>query len=292
MAGGSRPKVGVVLSSGGIKPASSVALFEFLDKENITIDLLVGCSGGGGACALYAAGYDSDGITEKFRETAVASKAFKSDYRTLLNIAHAPYGHFDISRGLVHKQKPFQLCENNFGDLRLENLRPKTILQATNIQTGHGVILTEGLAAETVYATSAFYPIVPPIKINGQWLVDGVYSSPLPVIEAVKREMDVIIAMMFHEDVNPEPKQFTEAFNNITRSFSLSLIKSQLAMSIDLHHHEIIFINVPFKKSISLGDASQLPAIVEAGHKSVERHANEILEAVNNFENETQASNR
>jgi predicted acylesterase/phospholipase RssA len=42
-----RPKVGVVLGSGGIKPFSAIALFEFLDEMGIVVDLLVGCSGGG-----------------------------------------------------------------------------------------------------------------------------------------------------------------------------------------------------------------------------------------------------
>ncbi len=42
-----RPKVGVVIGSGGLKALSAIALFEFLNEAQIDIDLLVGCSGGG-----------------------------------------------------------------------------------------------------------------------------------------------------------------------------------------------------------------------------------------------------
>jgi NTE family protein len=37
-----RPKITVVLSSGGIKPLAAIPLFEFLDEAGIPIDLLEG----------------------------------------------------------------------------------------------------------------------------------------------------------------------------------------------------------------------------------------------------------
>jgi len=61
-----RPKIGVVLGSGGIKALASIPLFDFLYDAGIDIDLLVGCSGGGVIAGLRGAGYD----TEQMRKFA------------------------------------------------------------------------------------------------------------------------------------------------------------------------------------------------------------------------------
>ena len=53
----SKPKVGVVLGSGGIKPLASVALFDFLEESEIDCDLLVGCSGGSLIAGAKSLGY-------------------------------------------------------------------------------------------------------------------------------------------------------------------------------------------------------------------------------------------
>jgi len=58
-----RPKIGVVLGSGGIKALASIPLFDFLYEAGIAIDLLVGCSV---IASLRGAGYD----TEQMRKFA------------------------------------------------------------------------------------------------------------------------------------------------------------------------------------------------------------------------------
>ena len=277
------PKIGVVLSSGGLKPISSLALFEFLNEEEIGIDLLAGCSGGGIMAAFRSIGYDSAQIIEATKEFLSQNAFEKIDYQTLLNIARLPYGKFDLSKGLLKRKLSLQMCRKLFGEIRLEDLQLKTLLQTTDIQNGEGVILEQSLLAEAVYASAAMYPLLPPICIEGRWLVDGVFSSPLPVLEAVKRHMDVIIVMLFHENLLPQPKRFMEGFSNITRAFSLSLIKNQLSLAIDMHHYEIVVINVPFDKNISMSDPAQISSLIELGRKSVDQKKEEILNAIKNF---------
>ena len=278
-----RPKIGVVLSSGSFKALASVALFEFLDEEEIDFDLLVGCSGGAILVGLRGAGYDNQQIVEVAREFAKQKALSNIDVKTLLGIAKLPFGRFDITKGLLKREPSMEFCRRTFKDRRIEDLRPTTILHATDIQTGEGVALRNGFLAEAIYASSAFFPMLPPICIEGRWLVDGAYSSPLPVIEAVNCDADVIIAMLFHEKLNPEPKHFMDGFHNVVRAFSTSLVKSQLSISIDLHHHEIIVINVPFEKPIPMSDAGLIPAIIDAGHRAVDLKKEEIIEAITSF---------
>lgn len=277
------PKVGVVLSSGGLKPISSLALFEFLDEEKIDIDLMVGCSGGGVLAAFRGTGYDNQQIIALATEFLSQKVFSKVDYQTVLNIGRLPYGKFDVSKGLFKKGLFLQTAEKLFGAYQLESLQTKTLLQATDIQNGEGVILERSALAEAVYASLAMYPLLPPICIDGRWLIDGAFSSPLPVLEAVKRNMDVIIVMLFHEELVREPKKFVDGFSNITRAVSLSLIKSQLALAIDLHHHEIIVINVPFVNPVSLSDVNLIPNLLELGRRAVDEKKEEILHAIKRY---------
>lgn len=278
-----KPKIGVVLSSGGLKPISSLALFDFLDEEAIDIDLLVACSGGGIMAAFRGIGYDKQQIIEA-TTAFLSQKAFTNvDYQTLCNIAGLPFGKFDLNKGILKKKLSLRMCQQLFGAYRLEALKTKTLLQTTDIQNGEGVVLEQGPLGEAVYASAAMYPLLPPIQIGGRWLVDGIYSSPLPVLEAVKRNMDIIIVMLFHENLVPEPRKFVDGFSNITRAFSLSLIKSQLSLAIDLHHYEIIVINIPFAKPVSMSDGAQIPGLIELGKRAVEEKKEEIRDAISSF---------
>ena len=119
--------------------------------------------------------------------------------------------------------------------------------------------------------------------MEGRWLVDGAYSSPLPVLEAVNRNMDVIIVLNFHEDVVPNPGRFSEAFYNTTRAFSRALIRSQLSLAIDLHHYEIVMVNIPFDKPVAMSDPKQIPYLVEIGRRAIGEKKQEIMDAINQF---------
>ncbi len=136
-----RPLVGVVLGSGGIKPVAALALIDFLKESNVDIDLLVGCSGGSLIAGTTALGYSSD-QTLDFYEDYFRRKPFsEADYRTLLGIANLPLGRFDLESGIVKPHKLLDFYRDVYGDSRLEDTRIPTLLQATDIQTGRGVVL-------------------------------------------------------------------------------------------------------------------------------------------------------
>jgi NTE family protein len=61
------------------------------------------------------------------------------------------------------------------------------------------------------------------------------------------------------------------------------LQRNQTAISVDLHHHEIVFINVVFDKFISLRSVRRIPEILEKGKLAVEQKKDEILSAITNF---------
>jgi len=275
-----RPRVAVALGSGGIKPLAALALFEFLHKANILIDLIVGCSGGSVLCAGMGVGYQPAQIPELISQTLGGNVFGKVNYRSVLGIAGRWLGGFDKSSGILDPSALRQSFRRLYGDLRLEDLRPRTLLQATDVETGEGVVLSRGLVADAVYASSAFFPVLPPVRIDGRWLADGVYSAPVPVLEAAKRNMDVIIALDFKERPTAEAKGFADCFYRYIDSTMRSLTRSQMMLAIDMREHEIVIINVEFDHTISVRDTHEVPNILAAGREAVERSKGAILSAV------------
>ncbi|MGV6810033.1 MAG: patatin-like phospholipase family protein [bacterium] len=279
-----RPKISVVLSSGSIKALSSSALFDFLTGNNIPIDCLIGCSGGGVYASLHAAGYNTEQMIAFSKEASAQKIVKKMDYHTLLHLVDMPFGQYDLSKGLVKQEPLLQFAYKMFGDRQIEDLPIKTYLQTTDIQTGESIVLDKGSLAQGVYASGAIYPLFPPIFLQNRWLVDGSFTAVLPVMEAIKQGADIIIAMLFHEKPNPNPSNFMESYRNVSRVFSDSLVRSQLALSIDLHHYEIIVINVVFDKTIPLSDAKFIPYLLEMGEQAVELKKEDIMAAIQNYQ--------
>jgi NTE family protein len=207
----------------------------------------------------------------------------KLDYRSLLGIFNSHLGSFDKTSGLLNPKEWQNGLRDYFGDKKLEQLHPRTLIQTTDVATGEGVVLTKGSVADAVYASCAFFPAFPPIKIDGRYLGDGIYSAPVPVMEATKRNMDVIIALDFKEKVRTEPKGFFSCFYRHIDNTMRTLTRSQMFLSIELHHHEIVIVEVNFDHTINPWDVHELPAIIEAGHKAMAEHQNSILSAFASF---------
>jgi NTE family protein len=279
-----KPKIGIVVGSGGMKSLSSIALFEFIDEAKIDVGLLIGCSGGSSVIASWACGNDADTMREQaLKFWGNKDLLTRTDYRTLLSIAGLPFGRFDKSHGLLKSDLALKAYEEMFGDKKIEDLPVRSMFQTTDLLSGEPVMLTKGLLREAVYASGALFPLLPGLQIDGRWLMDGVYSVPLPVFEAVNNDMDIIIAMTYEERTTIDSKGFVPYFLRAHGYSHHWLQRNQTALSVDMHHHEIVFINVVFDKFISLRSVRRIPEILEKGKLAVEDKKSEILSAIENF---------
>jgi NTE family protein len=278
-----RPKIGVVVGSGGLKTISSIPLFEFLHQARIDVDLLIGCSGGSIFSGIYALRNDALHMREIALELWQRELFQKIDFKTLFSIAGLPFSGYDKSRGMIKPHEVHKTFKKVFGDNKIENQRTRLMLQSTDLITGEPVLLSSGLLWDAVYASSALFPILPPIYREGRWLIDGAYSAPVPILEAVNRNMDVIIAMSYEERMTEDSDNFIAYFIRCIMYQQTSLTRNQLALSIDLHHHEIIIINVVFNKHVPLKQVDFIPAIIQAGQDALDEKKDEILAAIKNY---------
>jgi len=278
-----RPKISLVLSSGGLKPVAAVSLFEFLDEQSIPVDLMVGCSAGSIISALRGIGCGTQEMIDFFRGVERFKPFGHIDYRALLGLAKLPFGKFDMHSGILRPRKYRSILKEAFGDTRIEDLRPKVLMQTTDVSTGEGVVLDRGLVCDALYASSALFPLLPPIEFEGRWLSDGYYTSPLPVSEAVKHGMDVIIAVTFFDPIDMGACSYTACLSNYYSIQGDATTRYQMALSIDMHSHEIVIIQVPFKQPVNIWDIEHIPEIVELGRIAVDARKNDILSAIKHF---------
>ncbi len=278
-----KPRIGVALGGGGLKAMSSIALFRFLEQHDLQPEVITGCSAGALVAAMKGAGFSYSKMQEVAFQMADPKMFSEYQLKPILGIASLPGGKFDKKSGIMNPKKVLDFYHQLFGDLRLEDLKIKTILVATDVTKGEKVSLEHGLVSEAVFASGALWPLFPPIEVDGRLLMDGGYSSPLPLMELVQHERsDINIAMMFDEKPDPNPNSFVECLNNQVGIMLRTMTRSQNVIAVELQHYETIFIQFVMDSPVVL-DPSSVPLVLDTGRKLVKLHAEEILSAVNNF---------
>lgn len=276
-----KPKVALIVGSGGIKPLGLSCFFRFLEQNHLKPDLIIGCSGGSILSSYWASGFSADyldAFTNSIGEYFKTNKMFdKIDYRTLLSLGNYPGGKYQKSSGILSNKVMVDFLKTHDGDKPIENNLIKTILMATDLETGEQVTLQQGNMAECIYASCALYPLLPPIHLNNRWLVDGAYFSAVPVMEAVKQGYDKIIAISFEDK---EPEHYSSFFEFYLQFISQVLNKNarkQNSLAIHLHHDEILFMNISFDKLIRFWDVTNLSYVKKVTEEILEKYKSNII---------------
>lgn len=276
-----RPKIGVVLSGGGLRAFAAFELFEFFEQAHIPIDLLIGCSGGSLAAVSKGLGLTVKEMRSKV-VNLLAKEDFNIDYGMLLKFIVSPIDSFNPQKGLFKKEPLIEAMGKLTNGCNFDALAIPTILQATNVQTGRGQMLKEGDLVKSLYASCALLPFLGPIQIDEAWYADGLFSNNMPILEAINRGMDIIIAMDFNSISFPMTS-FSDYFSVFSYYTVRSMICNQNTIAIDAHHHEIVFIDVPFERSVEFWEVDKLPFVYQCGKQAVEKHQEEIINAIESF---------
>jgi NTE family protein len=85
------------------------------------------------------------------------------------------------SGGLIGGKKLFSLMEQNFGDMKIEDLPCPFVTIASDLATGHEVWIQEGNLVNAMKASFALPGVFSPVPYNDRLLVDGALLNPVPV---------------------------------------------------------------------------------------------------------------
>jgi NTE family protein len=174
-------RVAFVLSGGGSLGAIQVGMLLALMEEGIKPDLLVGTSAGAVNAAWVAGLPHCDGVNELAR---IWCGLRRQDIFPLSPWAGAR-GLFGRTNHVVPNAGLRALIERHVPYERLENAIVPVRILATDLKTGHAVILSSGPAVPALLASTAIPGVFPPVTIGRRELVDGGVADMTPIAAAI-----------------------------------------------------------------------------------------------------------
>ncbi|MFA7332226.1 MAG: patatin-like phospholipase family protein [Candidatus Delongbacteria bacterium] len=226
---GSAPRLGVVLSGGGVRGLAHIGALRALERSGIPIYCLVGSSTGAVVGGLYACGYSPDEIDSLLGRYSWGDLFQDRPDRRLMSI-----GRKDVSdrhlveirlqgwkpqwvRSLSSGQRVSQaLAEmvwrapiQGFGNF--DRLRVRYRAVATDLSSGLRAELGGGDLAEAMRASMSVPFLFQPVKLDGRLLIDGGIADNIPVETARKLGADLVLVVDVTSPLRDE-KQLAEAW--------------------------------------------------------------------------------
>lgn len=202
-------RIALALGGGGSKGLAHLGAIQELEAAGIRPDLIIGCSAGAIAGAVYADQPELGGAPENW-----------------INLKRADlldYAFFKPLFGLVEGKSLQKFVHNKLNAKTFGELKIPLILVATDLNSGDIIELCDGDIAPAVRASCAYPGFFKPVSLYGRTLVDGGAACPVPVSIAKKYGADVVIAIDLSEKLPKSgPKHL---FDVAKRSLEIAYLK-------------------------------------------------------------------
>lgn len=188
-------QVGLALSSGGAKGLAHVGVIQVLEENGVEIDLVAGSSIGAYVGALWCHGHSGLELEKLAREI--------EGRWGLLKLVEPV---FPPRRGFLRAEKVARRLRLSIGDARFSDLRIPLRIAATALDTLERIVFSTGDVADAVGASIAIPGICVPVERDGETLIDGGISDPMPVDILREEGIERIIAV----NTIPTPEQLRQ----------------------------------------------------------------------------------
>lgn len=208
-----RPRVGLVLSSGGAHTLAQVGALEALEEMHVPVDFVVGSGAGTLVGGVYAAGYSArevremllsptwlDALSGKVPRTLLSwrQRSVDRDFLFEMPVAFGP-GHLGLARGLARTRWVSWLLSSatlrTAGAARFDDLPVPFRAVTTDMLRGESVVLDSGDLATAILASAATPGLYAPVEVGGRELGSGALLDPIPVGAAIDAGCDVVLVI-------------------------------------------------------------------------------------------------
>jgi NTE family protein len=220
-------RVAVALGSGSRHGLVHVGVIRALQARGLRPDLVTGTSAGAIAGALWAAGLDAARIRDATRPLGWLS-----------GLQPALPG-----RGLLRSDAVRAMIDAHTGGRPIEQWPTRFAAVATDLRTGHKVVLDRGPGGLAVAASSSIPALYEPVTVDGRELVDGGLVEPVPVRTARELGARVVIAVdiayrPWEEPVrNPVDAAFQAIHIAVNALIAEQLAAADVVIRLDVHRH-------------------------------------------------------
>ena len=264
-------RVALVIGAGSVKCAAALGLLKVLDREGITIDMVVGCSGGSLYATFIGLGVDVATAEEMTRRLWTREVTKRRHYPSLLRALLPQVFPFRESFGLVDDRLILERLETAFGKHTFEDARIPLYLTATDFHSGEQVVFSSGRLVDAIRASIAIPYVFQPWSVDGRLFVDGFLTDPMPVGVAIKHGADVIVTLGFESAYQRRTTSVLRFAFQLSSIMSNNLLRANYAFHNLAHHTEILPIIPQFRESIHLFDTDKIPYVIEEGERAAEQ---------------------
>jgi len=204
-------KLGLALGGGGARGLAHVGVLKVLERENIKIHSITGCSMGAVIGGLYCYLGSAKKLESLVYDTLTSPAIKHLDFDQYSeNNEKKDTGIFERLVDYVEERVAAIKAINDFSligeedtneifnlipDVEIKDLSVKFSAIATDLISGEEVNFSEGNLRQILKASSAIPGIFPPVKIGEMFLVDGGTSESIPVGKVKEVGADRIIAI-------------------------------------------------------------------------------------------------
>ena len=211
MDGGERPRVAVVLGGGGAHAVAHLGALQELERQRVSIDLIVGTGIGGVIGGLYASGMTLEDIENFLFETdwpdifdpdtrredlSFRRKRDDEDFLIKYRVGIKD-GQAQLPTALVPNEKLGRLLQSTLAHTKgiesFDDLPTPFRTVTMDLVSGEEVILDSGSLDRAILATLSSPGTLPPVEIDGRLLITGSLLNNIPVDVAREWGVDVII---------------------------------------------------------------------------------------------------
>ncbi len=191
-------KVALVLGSGAARGLAHIGVLKVLEKYQIPIDMIIGCSMGAMIGGAYAAGLNAAQLEEIACET------------NWLRVVQILFPKRFQRGGLLDGQRVQEFLISLVGEQKIENLKLPFACVATDVWSGEEIVLNSGSLVKAIRASLSFPFLFKPVKIDDNYLIDGGVVNPIPVSVARDMGAHTVIAVR----VTPSVEQRARRLNS------------------------------------------------------------------------------
>jgi len=235
----------LALGGGGARGFAHIGVLRELDRADLPIRSIVGCSMGALVGGMYATLGSADAVFDRWREALDRglipdppshnrSRGRGRKEHPILQAARRFRDRLIVSFAL---QQPTVLADDEIAeavdflvpDVPIEDLPLRFSAVATDLESGDAVILEAGSLKTAVRASGAIPGILPAVTVDGRNLVDGGVVAEVPVLEA-RRVGRPVLAVDVSMDLG-EPSEDDIALDTMMRTQAIAaalLRRSQL----------------------------------------------------------------
>ncbi len=191
-----RRRIGLALGGGAARGWAHIGVIQRLKEAGIVPDMIAGTSIGAvaGGCAS----------ADKLDELEDFARGLTP--RRVLGLLDLTLG----APGLIGGRKLAEMLETKLEDMRVEHLPRRFVAVSTDVLSGHEVWITRGPLARAIEASYALPGVFPPIRHGGRWLIDGAFVNPVPISACRAADMDLVIAVTLHAEVQGRGSVITD----------------------------------------------------------------------------------